>query len=935
MISAIDCQIDVIVLTEVKLKTSFPVQIYSIPGYSRFVCLRSEQGGGGILVFIKSSITASEEIGKPNQFEKLSLHLDKNGNKLRLIVYYRAPKHDNFRSFMDDLEASFHESRIQTMIMGDININTGPAACDPVDLEYAYLLESYGFEVTNKYPTRPASGRVIDHFATNISSKFPMSNATISIDPIISDHNIVISSINFNHKLARNPELIERTKISYKKLIENFPDVREKIFSSNDANEIAETLTNAIKTSIISSSVEVKLKMKHLERLTDFNSLKALELMKTKDKLLNKHRKKPNSEKILHELQNTSRELKKITKRDLISSIHQKVQVKDPRKKWQNINSLLGRDTAKTSPTSLVFDNETTADPAEIGNIFNKFFTNCANELRQEAGFASHEAQDQFTETTAQSSMFLTPPTTREVQTIIKSLRNSTAPGHDNIGPKVTKRLAPALSDLIVHLLNVIFTTGVYPKIFKIAVVTPIFKSGSNTEVGNYRPISVLPVLNKITEKAIQRRLSAFVHNKLRLIDNNQFGFRPRSGTENASIELTNEILQSIDEKNISIGVFMDLRKAFDVVNHTLLINVLNKYGIRGNVLKIFGNYLNDRHQVVKISSTLSKTERINHGVVQGSCLGPLLYLIFFNAIGSLPLIGKLFLFADDALLVHKATKPDVMIEAIKKDMTTILEFFKHRQLIVNSEKTNFMIFKSSYKKVEIPDEIYIDKNLTLKRLSTIKYLGLHLDENMRWNKHMAHTEKKIAAVNGVLWKLRDYLPQQTKKLIYDSLLQPHLNYMTPLWGLASCKAINHAQILQNRALRNVYNLEWRINRVEMYTHKVESHLPIRGLTVLNTATYMYKNQHGLTHSNIQFTQSRETHKRILRNSNDLRPSSARTNYGLKSIESFGPKVFNKVPANIKKSAHQHQFTWSLRCHLRNETFISSCFNASFFDLTF
>lgn len=903
-----------------------------MPGYSRFTCLRSEAGGGGILAFVKSSIKVHEQMVASDSFEKLDLLLDDNGSKFRLIAYYRAPKGDNLRAFMNDVEASIHDSRIQTVIMGDMNVNSGPAANDPIDREYHYLLESYGYAVSNKHPTRNASGRVIDHFATNLPLHIPTSNVTISIDKALSDHNIIVSSINFNHKIARNPTIIERTRTKYKSLANNFPDVREVIKSSTNSDEIADILTKAIQSSINSSSEKIELRMNHIEKLTDSNSLEALELMKTKDKLLNKRRKKPQSGKVRRELKIVSEELKRINKRDLIHSIHKKVQVKDPRKKWQNINSILGRNVEKMSPSSINVDGIATETPLDIANAFNNFFANCADKIRQDAGFTNAK-EDQTTEVSPPTSMFLSPATTREVELIIKALKNSTASGHDGIGPRVIKHLLPILKDLIVHLMKVIFDTGKFPAIFKTAVVTPIYKSGSAKEVDNYRPISVLPILSKIAEKMIQRRLSAYVHNKLKLIDNNQFGFRPKSGTENAAIELTSSILQSIDRKNISTGVFMDLRKAFDVVNHALLLDVLEKYGTRSNALKVLESYLSDRTQVVKINGTFSGTQRMNHGVVQGSCLGPLLYLIFFNAIGSLKLIGQLYLFADDALLVHSDPNPETLIDAIKKDMKTIIAFFKHRQLIINADKTNFMIFKSSYKKVEFPNEICVDQSLTLKRLTSTKYLGLHLDENLRFVQHTAHIEKKIASVNGVLWKLRDILPQETKKLIYDSLLQPHLNYMTPIWGLASCKAISQAQVLQNRALRNVYNLDWRTNRVEMYTHRVESHLPIRGLAILNTATYMYKNRHGTTHSNVKFTQSGEAHNRCLRNSNYLRHSSSRTNYGAKAINSFGPKVFNRIPTSIQKAAHQHQFTWSLRCHLRNETFINSCFNASFFDV--
>jgi hypothetical protein len=176
-------------------------------------------------------------------------------------------------------------------------------------------------------------------------------------------------------------------------------------------------------------------------------------------------------------------------------------------------------------------------------------------------------------------------------------------------------------------------------------------------------------------------------------------------------------------------------------------------------------------------------------------------------------------------------------------------------------------------------------------------------------------------------------LPLHAKKLVYDSLLQSHLNYMSPIWGLAPCEYLTNAQVLQNRALRNVYNLPYRANRADMYTHRVESHLPIRGICLLNIANYVYKSLHGLTVSNIPFKKVNETHSYQLRNANNLRPASKRISFGAKSIETIGPEVFNTIPVVIRESPNQKIFKWTLKCHLRKEKFIASCFNNSFFDL--
>jgi Reverse transcriptase (RNA-dependent DNA polymerase) len=505
---------------------------------------------------------------------------------------------------------------------------------------------------------------------------------------------------------------------------------------------------------------------------------------------------------------------------------------------------------------------------------------------------------------------------------------------YDGIKPRDLKIIAEKIKSSMVHLVNTIFESGVYPSSFKLAVITPLFKSGASNSADNYRPISVLPVLNKVVERILHQRLMNFAISS-KILDKKQFGFRSKSCTENAAIELTTKIYKAIDQKCTATGVFMDLQKHFDIVNHKHLLEVLDLYGIRGMALKVFENYLKDRKQIVKINETLSQPKSINQGVVQGSCLGPLLFVLFFNAISGVNIKGEIFMFADDLVLLNINDKNCTSLNEATTDVKALMNFFTHRKLLLNPEKTLFMIFSSSYNKIEQPSEMIIDVNTSIKRTKTFKYLGLTLDQNLRWKDHIENLGKKISNASAILWKLRRLLPQKIKKLIYDTLVQSHLSFMTSIWGLASFKSISALQVAQNRALKNVYDLDRDISRVPMYTHHVENHLPIRGLCVLGIAKYVYCTIHDLTHSNLIFNDNRaSSHTRTLRSSQNKRLTQnfTRTNYGAKSIESIGPRIFLKLPADIQNSPHQHAFNWILKCYLCNEKFLASSFNATFFD---
>lgn len=936
LIAQFQCELDVIVFSGVKLKTTFPVQIYNIPGFNRFVSLRSEKGGGGIVSFVNQKITTENEISISAQFEKLSLILNIDNVKYRLLAYYRAPTPSNFGNFLDDVEDEISSSDVKTFIVGDVNVNSftltiNPPPDDNMTKQYRELLASYGYSVTNTLPTRLASGKTIDHFTTNTHDSLCIHNDTIEMDPALTDHNIIISSIKCFRKSPRMCGTVKRSKVDYKMLINHFPDISLETFTSNDPNQIAKCITSAIKNAVELSSTEKTFTVKHYEKIGDWNSEEALTLMQEKDKLLNKRRKKPQSEKISTELKEVSERLRKTNEIDYRRYIQQKVSTKDPKKLWKNLNAILGRSKDVSTSTLLDIDGKRIQETAEIAKTFNDFFANCAQNIMNSA--APSTSDTQFVEHQPTKSITLETPNTNEILTIIKCMKNNSAAGHDGISSKVLKKLSQQLAPLLIHLITSIFATGIYPSTFKVAVVTPIYKSGPKTSVDNYRPISVLPVLNKIVEKTLHKRLLNFFNDHTKLLYSHQFGFRPKSGTENAAIELSNMIMRAIDENKIATGVFMDLKKAFDIVDHDLLLEVLEKYGIRGAALEIFRNYLKDREQIVKIDNIRSNAASIKTGVVQGSCLGPLLYLIFINAIGSLKIFGKLFLFADDAVLVNIHEKTSSINDTIRLDMTPILEFFTHRKMIINSSKTNFMLFSSSRMKNDFPNEIMLSDTTTIKRVTSCKYLGLHIDEALKWSEHIAKLERKLAPANGVLWKLRHALPFTSKKLIYDTLFQSHLHYMSALWGLAPVTALKNAQVLQNRALRNVYNLPNRANRVNMFTHQVESHLPIRGICTLAIATYIYNALHKNSLCNIQFQKVSELHSKNLRNTSNLRPVKTRTEFGARTMEAIGPRIFNKIPQEIKSSRHQHAFKWTFKCHLRNERFVKSCFDSTFFSL--
>ena len=919
-------QFSAIIIQESWLSQNDDVALFKLDDYTCISQERISSTRGGLMIYLHNSYSYSNlpiyeksDIWE-GQFIKVS-----GGYTISNIILgniYRPPRDsiDNYSTFNNQFSQildKLNTFNAEVIIGGDFNINLLDILKRNIVSDYFNVIISHSFHPHIILPTRISrrSATLIDNFLGRNSEKLTRASSGILIDKF-SDHQPYFISIEGDNSYITQPKYITVSNQSP----ENIKKFKNQLISADilgniDQNPEADPQINYdTMSSIIETKKDKCLPCKNIK----FNSRKhkknswishgILKSIKFRNELYKKMRKSdPNTIEynILSTNLNTyNRILKRsirIAKRRHYQNIFN-IYSGNVKKTWSMINDILHKNKQNTRlPVYFKQGEQKISDKKDIANKFNAFFTNIGKNLADKINDVPHKHFSDYLVSKPNTKFEFQPVEIKEVNKIISQLDSKNSSGYDSISNILIKSIVDIILKPLTVIINQCLKMGIFPNQLKIAKVVPIFKTGDDTLFTNYRPISLLPSTSKVVERVIFNQLYTYFETN-KLFYGSQYGFRKRHSTEFAALELVDKLLNMMDKGQVPLGIFLDLSKAFDTLDHKIMIKKLEFYGVSDGPGKLLESYLSNRKQYVVFDDINSQVLDIKTGVPQGSILGPLLFLIYINDIVKSSNLFKFILFADDTTIIAPINiNNKETANIINMELDKIITWLKLNKLSLNISKTKFCIFHKVQRKISIP-EIQIE-NTVISYSKVIDFLGFRLDDNLNWNDHLEKLSCKLSRTLGVINKLKYVLPRNVLLQLYNSLFLPHVNYGILIWGH------NYERIekLQKRAVRFITQSKYLAHTDPIFIKL--NLLKIQDIFKLNQLKFYYKY---LTKSlpdyfqNLIFTrQSRYNTRR----SDDLTPSKVNHVFATKCISHNIPNVINRLPNEIRDKFLTHSFS--------------------------
>ena len=891
--------------------------LFNISGYSFVHSSRQQGKGGGVALLVSNSYNfkiRDDLLPSSTSYESLFIEIDMFREKNIIIgVIYRKPQSNinEFTTILDNCLNNIDTEHKQVYIMGDFNIDILKYTNSTISSFLSVIYSHFFIPLIDK-PSRVTarSMSLIDNIFTNnfdlnvssglfyndISDHFPVFQITQKQFPA---HDIPVHSsrlINDDTINAFQQELIcndwttifnfSDTTLAFDKFLETFTILYNKVFVTKSYKSIRKKIRKPW------ISLELYKKIKKKNRMYKLYRLKPTE----------NNRKK--YVKARNHINKSLRTARKDYYKMKFSAIKGNM-----KKTWQLINGILHKSHNKL-PNYINADGKQITDFKEIADFFNSYFVNIGLSLNNSISLNSSDNFSKFLPMYNSNSLYFKPIYETEITDVVKKLNCTTSCGIDNFNPQVIKNVIHCIVKPLCYIFNLSISTGVVPFKLKIAKVVPIHKKSDIHDVFNYRPISILPYFSKILERLIYNRLYDFLCTNS-LLNESQYGFLKNVSTEMAVIDLHDYLINVFNKKLHTIGVFLDLSKAFDTIDFSILLSKLHNYGIRGLPLQWFKSYLYDRTQYVSFNNVLSDPSDILCGVPQGSILGPLLFLLYVNDLPYCSDKLKFILFADDTNILFSSNDITSLYSNLNIELAKVSNWFKCNKLVINADKSYFIYFCSKYRRISVDILDSFDIKMadnTIKRVTSTKFLGILIDQNLSWKTHIAQINKTISRNIGVISKLRHILPQSILLMLYNTLILPYLNYCNIVWANTHRTKLKCLYLLQKRIVRII-----TLSHYQAHSRPLFKQLNILDVYQLNEymcAILIFKhvNTELPKYISDMFIKNCAIHTYNTRHKNQYHRWNVSTEFELYSCRHHAPTIWNSLPSYITSISFYNRF---------------------------
>ena len=920
-----------------------------MPGYSFFHKGRKTKRGGGVGILVSNDINSEARICETiarkvkfidEQFENIIVRIpgcidgNRSNNKKDLVVValYRQPNTENLEAFLrstENLLNTIDKSKNEIIIAGDMNLDLLKFESHLPTSQYLDMMSNHQILPRIVRPTRikNRSATLIDHIMTR-NNGLTVDSGIIDVELAgncgFTDHKLIFSII--RSKLPRKDrnktfEVSYFTKEGHIKrreglLFENW----NQILSETDPNHIHSFLISRYdyhyKKNLTTKTVK---QSSNRNRLEPWMTNEILADIRRRDRLAKIKGRRAEYKRIRNDIVAKTRQAEK-------TYLKQQVQesVGDMKKHWKILKKVLNKTNNKSDiTTDFLYKGTWINDKQTNANNMNEYLENVGRETNESVGTSQYPPEHYLNKfkTRNEHSILLSDVSDEEVSDVCRSLTSKTSTDPFGFKQSIVLQDAGIIAHVIAHLVNCSIKEGICPDSSKVARVVPIYKlKGSKHLYENYRPISLLSTFSKIVERLIYNKLFDFLV-RYEILFKSQFGFRKGHNTTHATLDFVKAIEDALENNEYAIGVFCDLSKAFDTINHDILLKKLDHYGIRGKANDWFRSYLSGREQYVDWNGKASKRTPIVTGVPQGSILGPLLFLIYINDLSAASQL-KTVLFADDSNLLIRGKDLSVLKNVLNTELQIVNDYFKANKLKLNAKKTKLVCFRKKSRHIIYDDlQVFLD-GVNLKFEEEAVFLGITIDSNLTWDKHCKLVADRISRNSSAINRVKKLLPPSSLKTLYSSLILSHLQYGLAAWG--GCSSQNKKRIvsIQKRISRNVaksfYSSHTEPRMKKLGILKLENLYEQQCMTLIHDTIYnrapspmkdlLSLGSDGTTH-NLRSHQSDPL---------NLRLPVARSKVGSNSFCIKGADIWNKLPNELKTIESRSSFKNRIKQHLLN-----------------